>query len=154
MGSKDSYICYIPKAPDAPSTRQEEAEAEADATPARSWSLLQPLSGTCIYVRPLFSICGLGFHISITSQHRQGWFTYSYCHNEQIRQFREQAQSVSRLPGPLSHPSNYSRLKFDTDGPPRFIPSFSAVYHSFSAFRAFQFTFSRAQSPGHFGLAD
>ncbi|TEB31253.1 hypothetical protein FA13DRAFT_1754770 [Coprinellus micaceus] len=85
MGSKDSYICYIPKAPDAPSTRQEEAEAEADATPARSWSLLQPLSGTCIY-------------------HRQGWFTYSYCHNEQIRQFREQAQSVSRLPAGTYQP--------------------------------------------------
>ncbi|KAJ3505524.1 hypothetical protein NMY22_g17555 [Coprinellus aureogranulatus] len=83
MGSKDSYICYIPKPPVSTPPRQED-QSEPDVTPARSWSLLQPLSGTCIY-------------------HRQGWFTYSYCHNKEIRQFRELAQSVSRLPGPSIH---------------------------------------------------
>ncbi|KAF5315877.1 hypothetical protein D9611_004616 [Ephemerocybe angulata] len=77
MGSKDSYVCYIPKPAESASTRQQE-ETETDATPARSWSLLQPLSGTCLY-------------------HRQGWFTYSYCHNQAIRQFKELAQPQARL---------------------------------------------------------
>ncbi|THH02129.1 hypothetical protein EW145_g6793 [Phellinidium pouzarii] len=50
----------------------EEPQIEANA--AQSWSLLQPLSNSCIY-------------------HRQGWFTYAYCHNNQVRQFREIAHS-------------------------------------------------------------
>ncbi|KAJ2936729.1 hypothetical protein H1R20_g360, partial [Candolleomyces eurysporus] len=78
MGPKSSYVCYIPKPSESASTRQQE-ESETDATPARSWSLLQPLSGTCLY-------------------HRQGWFTYSYCHNKAIRQFKELVQPASRLP--------------------------------------------------------
>lgn len=41
-------------------------------------------------------------------QHRQGWFTYSYCHNDQIRQFRELQQTQSHIPGNPSIPfSNY-----------------------------------------------
>ncbi|KAF9005568.1 hypothetical protein BDQ17DRAFT_1353386 [Cyathus striatus] len=79
MGNKDAYICLIPKAPETPAF-PEEHEAEADITPARSWSLLQPLTGTCLY-------------------HRQGWFTYSYCHNEEIRQFKELIPSHARAPG-------------------------------------------------------
>ncbi|EAU88459.2 hypothetical protein CC1G_11931 [Coprinopsis cinerea okayama7 len=79
MGPKDSYLCLIPKPSEPPSSPQQE-EPETDSTPARSWSLLQPLSGTCLY-------------------HRQGWFTYSYCHNREIRQFKELAQPQSRLPG-------------------------------------------------------
>jgi hypothetical protein len=42
------------------------------------------------------------FHMLVTLQHRQGWFTYSYCHNKAIRQFKELAQPASRLPGPSS----------------------------------------------------
>ncbi|PFH50662.1 hypothetical protein AMATHDRAFT_144504 [Amanita thiersii Skay4041] len=72
MGPRDSYVCLIPKPPDNnPSTAEDEAESEI--SPARSWSLLQPLTGTCLY-------------------HRQGWFTYSYCHNREIRQFKELIQ--------------------------------------------------------------
>lgn len=95
------------------------------------------------------------FSYSLLSQHRQGWFTYSYCHNKEIRQFRELAQSVSRLPGTfiLCYPLNYSRSKFDTDSPPPLIPFFSVVYHSFSAFRALQSIFLRVQSSGRFTLA-
>ncbi|KAF8636659.1 hypothetical protein AX17_003465 [Amanita inopinata Kibby_2008] len=73
MGLRDSYICLIPKPPvNTPSAAEDEAESEL--SPARSWSLLQPLTGTCLY-------------------HRQGWFTYSYCHNRDIRQFKELIQA-------------------------------------------------------------
>ncbi|TFK42671.1 hypothetical protein BDQ12DRAFT_676603 [Crucibulum laeve] len=79
MGPRDSYICLIPKPlENVPSSQEEEAETEV--TPTRSWSLLQPLSGTCLY-------------------HRQGWFTYSYCHNDEIRQFKELIPPHSRSGG-------------------------------------------------------
>ncbi|KAM6500600.1 hypothetical protein JOM56_003614 [Amanita muscaria] len=69
MGPRNSYICLIPEPPDiSPSSTPDESDSEV--SPARSWSLLQPLTGTCLY-------------------HRQGWFTYSYCHNQEIRQFKE-----------------------------------------------------------------
>ncbi|KAI1795756.1 glucosidase II beta subunit-like protein-domain-containing protein [Ganoderma leucocontextum] len=68
FGPKSNYLCLIPPPPqEVPVV--EEAPAEI-ATPVHSWSLLQPLSGTCLY-------------------HRQGWFTYSYCHNSHVRQFHE-----------------------------------------------------------------
>ncbi|KAI0636850.1 glucosidase II beta subunit-like protein-domain-containing protein [Trametes polyzona] len=54
FGPKSSYVCLIPPPPKEPPC----------------WSLLQPLSGKCLY-------------------HRQGWFTYSYCHNSHVRQFHE-----------------------------------------------------------------
>ncbi|PPQ86866.1 hypothetical protein CVT25_012585 [Psilocybe cyanescens] len=79
MGPRDSYICLIPKPLDNTPPLQED-DSDADMTPARSWSLLQPLTGTCLY-------------------HRQGWFTYSYCHNDEIRQFKEAVPSQSRFPG-------------------------------------------------------
>ncbi|KIK59777.1 hypothetical protein GYMLUDRAFT_44231 [Collybiopsis luxurians FD-317 M1] len=78
MGPRDSYLCLIPKPLDL-SPPPSDADPDEDFAPARSWSLLQPLSGTCLY-------------------HRQGWFTYSYCHNDQIRQFRELPQSQSHIP--------------------------------------------------------
>ncbi|KAF9483909.1 hypothetical protein BDN70DRAFT_873313 [Pholiota conissans] len=79
MGSRDSYLCLIPKPlENIPSLQNE--DSDIDVTPARSWSLLQPLSGTCLY-------------------HRQGWFTYSYCHNDEIRQFKELASTQGRFPG-------------------------------------------------------
>jgi protein OS-9 len=72
MGPDDSYICLIP--PPLENSTPALEEQEEDVTPVQSWSLLQPLSGTCLY-------------------HRQPWFTYSYCHNQEIRQFRELAQT-------------------------------------------------------------
>ena len=71
-------------------------------TPARSWSLLQPLAGTCLYVcylLPLESTYSLN---PFSQQHRQGWFTYSYCHNDEIRQFKEVIPSQARLTGKIS----------------------------------------------------
>ncbi|KAH6918672.1 hypothetical protein BKA70DRAFT_1247884 [Coprinopsis sp. MPI-PUGE-AT-0042] len=80
MGPKDSYLCLIPKPSESASSRQEE-EPESESTPAKSWSLLVPLSDKCLY-------------------HRQGWFTYSYCHNKEIRQFKELAVPLqARIPG-------------------------------------------------------
>lgn len=34
-------------------------------------------------------------------QHRQQWFTYSYCHNNQVRQFREAIHPHPHPPGEL-----------------------------------------------------
>ncbi|KAJ7740695.1 hypothetical protein DFH07DRAFT_838798 [Mycena maculata] len=67
----DEYLCLIPKPLEPPPP---EEEPDDSITPAHSWSLLLPLTGTCLY-------------------HRQAWFTYSYCHNEEIRQFRELIQA-------------------------------------------------------------
>ena len=39
---------------------------------------------------------------SLTLQHHQGWFTYSYCHNDEIRQFKEMAPTQPRFPGSVS----------------------------------------------------
>ncbi|KAI0647168.1 glucosidase II beta subunit-like protein-domain-containing protein [Trametes meyenii] len=68
LGPKSSYVCLIPPPPKEPP--QVEDAATDVSTPVHSWSLLQPLSGKCLY-------------------HRQGWFTYSYCHNSHVRQFHE-----------------------------------------------------------------
>ncbi|KAJ7470676.1 hypothetical protein FB451DRAFT_1176626 [Mycena latifolia] len=80
MGPNDEYLCLIPKALDAPPP---DDDPDDDPTPAHSWSLLLPLTGTCLY-------------------HRQPWFTYSYCHNEEIRQFRELIQARPLPPGKSS----------------------------------------------------
>ncbi|KAI0362243.1 hypothetical protein OH77DRAFT_1416463 [Trametes cingulata] len=68
FGPKSSYVCLIPPPPKEPPAVEDTATEVA--TPVHSWSLLQPLSGKCLY-------------------HRQGWFTYSYCHNSHVRQFHE-----------------------------------------------------------------
>jgi len=78
LGPRDSYLCFVP--PPLDQTSAGEEPEEQTVTPAHSWSLLQPLSGTCLY-------------------HRQGWFTYSYCHNEEIRQFKELIQARPPTPG-------------------------------------------------------
>lgn len=56
MGPKMSYLCLIPPplqhASGPPS--EEELRAQAEVTPVYSWSLLQPLSNSCLYVRPYF----------------------------------------------------------------------------------------------------
>ncbi|KAG8707247.1 Protein OS-9 [Ceratobasidium sp. 394] len=66
LGPGKEYLCLIPP-PDAGSAPPEDPPP---SHPSKTWSLLQPLSGKCLY-------------------HRQGWFTYSYCHNDHVRQFRE-----------------------------------------------------------------
>ncbi|KAH8117337.1 hypothetical protein DFH11DRAFT_1541625 [Phellopilus nigrolimitatus] len=80
MAGKNSYLCMIP--PPIESHTKPIEEPQIEGNPAQSWSLLQPLSSSCIY-------------------HRQGWFTYAYCHNNQVRQFREIAHSHPHHPGYL-----------------------------------------------------
>ena len=63
MGPDTSYLCLIPPPPlDSPTSPS--SEEQEDVTPMQSWSLLQPLSGKCLYVRghnllmiPLHAIC-------------------------------------------------------------------------------------------------
>ncbi|KAH7923498.1 hypothetical protein BV22DRAFT_1015312 [Leucogyrophana mollusca] len=78
MGEQDGFICLIPPARESPPPVQE--NFDADTRLGHSWSLLQPLSGRCLY-------------------HRQTWFTYSYCHNQEIRQFRELPRTQPHPPG-------------------------------------------------------
>ena len=90
MGPRDSYICLIPKPLDTVPSFTDD-DLDTDVTPARSWSLLQPLTGTCLYVRCHLPSESRSITILtlLSQQHRQGWFTYSYCHNDEIRQFKE-----------------------------------------------------------------
>ncbi|KAH9901051.1 glucosidase II beta subunit-like protein-domain-containing protein [Cubamyces lactineus] len=69
FGPKSSFVCLVPPQPQDDPPAVEDSATDV-ATPVHSWSLLQPLSGKCLY-------------------HRQGWFTYSYCHNSHVRQFHE-----------------------------------------------------------------
>ena len=79
-------------------------DSSTDITPARTWSLLQPLSGTCLYVRrPSLSV-KRNFLMHVCTQHRQGWFTYAYCHNSHVRQFHELSKPQSQRPGALLSP--------------------------------------------------
>ncbi|OCH95009.1 hypothetical protein OBBRIDRAFT_768589 [Obba rivulosa] len=78
LGPGLSYLCLIPPPPaDSPSPAD---EPEVEVTPVHSWSLLQPLAGTCLY-------------------HKQGWFTYAYCHNSHVRQFHELPHQHAHRPG-------------------------------------------------------
>lgn len=49
LGTKDSYLCLIPPPPEYQSTPPQEEEP-TELTALHSWSLLQPLAGSCIYV--------------------------------------------------------------------------------------------------------
>ncbi|KAI0737661.1 hypothetical protein BC629DRAFT_1241744, partial [Irpex lacteus] len=69
MNPRSNYLCLIPPPPPE-NTSVPAEEPTAEVTPVHSWSLLQPLAGGCLY-------------------HRQGWFTYAYCHNSHVRQFHE-----------------------------------------------------------------
>ncbi|XP_006458202.1 hypothetical protein AGABI2DRAFT_190556 [Agaricus bisporus var. bisporus H97] len=80
LGPKDSYVCLVPKPLDNVSSPPQEDPSDAELTPVRSWALLKPLTGTCLY-------------------HQHGWFTYSYCHNNEIRQFKELIPQKPRLTG-------------------------------------------------------
>jgi hypothetical protein len=51
IGPSDSYLCLIPNSTASSMlSPPEEDRPDSEMTPARSWSLLQPLSGTCLYV--------------------------------------------------------------------------------------------------------
>ncbi|KAG2157337.1 hypothetical protein DEU56DRAFT_764059 [Suillus clintonianus] len=78
MGPDNEFICLIPPTRDTPIKAQE--NIDQDAVLRNGWSLLEPLSGKCLY-------------------HRQTWFTYSYCHNQEIRQFKELAHTQPRPAG-------------------------------------------------------
>ncbi|KAI0065449.1 hypothetical protein BV25DRAFT_1868736 [Artomyces pyxidatus] len=78
MGPRNSYLCLIP--PSLEQTSPPAEEPQTEVTLAHSWSLLQPLAGSCIYLR-------------------QGWFTYAYCHNSHVRQFREMIRAQAHTPG-------------------------------------------------------
>jgi protein OS-9 len=78
MGPDNEFICLIPPARDTPMQVQE--NIDQDVVLRNGWSLLEPLSGKCLY-------------------HRQTWFTYSYCHNQEIRQFKELAHTQPRSAG-------------------------------------------------------
>ncbi|KAI0957358.1 hypothetical protein AcW1_005774 [Taiwanofungus camphoratus] len=79
LGPRDSYLCLIPP-PSEDGSSSVMDEPQTDVTPVHSWSLLQPLTGTCLY-------------------HKQGWFTYSYCHNLHVRQFHELPHQHPHRPG-------------------------------------------------------
>ncbi|KAG1768357.1 hypothetical protein EDD22DRAFT_872805 [Suillus occidentalis] len=78
MGPDNDFICLIPPPQNTPIQPQE--NIDQDAVLRNGWSLLEPLSGKCLY-------------------HRQTWFTYSYCHNQEIRQFKELAHTQPRSAG-------------------------------------------------------
>lgn len=50
FGPKSSFVCLIPPPPKEPPP-VEDTPTDV-ATPVHSWSLLQPLSGKCLYVSP------------------------------------------------------------------------------------------------------
>ncbi|TFY57281.1 hypothetical protein EVJ58_g7116 [Rhodofomes roseus] len=79
LGPRMAYLCLIPPPPDE-SAATIANEPEPDVSPLYGWSLLQPLNGKCLY-------------------HRQGWFTYAYCHNSHVRQFHEQPQQANNRHG-------------------------------------------------------
>ncbi|EIW85028.1 hypothetical protein CONPUDRAFT_47616 [Coniophora puteana RWD-64-598 SS2] len=80
MGPNNSFLCLIPPGPEIVSPSPPPLQFDEHATLSHSWSLLQPLSGRCLYYRHM-------------------WFTYSYCHNQEIRQFRELPQAHPHLAG-------------------------------------------------------
>jgi len=59
IGPRNSYLCLIPNPLDLPETPADE-DLDAEVAPAHSWSLLQPLTGSCLYVRVLRA------HVSIS----------------------------------------------------------------------------------------
>ncbi|KAF9246189.1 hypothetical protein BU15DRAFT_70301 [Melanogaster broomeanus] len=68
LGPDNAFMCLIPPARDRDASAPD--DLDGDEMLRNSWSLLRPLSGKCLY-------------------HRQSWFTYSYCHDQEIRQFKE-----------------------------------------------------------------
>ncbi|KAL1407316.1 Protein OS-9 [Vanrija albida] len=67
-----TYLCAMPSLNVTESQRDDNERYENDEPepdPAASWQALNHLDGKCLYLR-------------------HAWFTYSYCHNSHLRQFR------------------------------------------------------------------
>lgn len=103
LGPKSSYLCMIPPPP-VENISIPLDDGATDVTPAHTWSLLQPLSGSCLYVRPPSAPQAHRTHARLRTQHRQGWFTYAYCHNSHVRQFHELSKPQSQRSGALLTP--------------------------------------------------
>ncbi|RXK40925.1 hypothetical protein M231_01773 [Tremella mesenterica] len=79
------YLCLLPG---SNTTRAQtdlveanaRVEEEEELDPSLGWAALSHLEGRCLYLK-------------------QGWFTYSYCHNSHIRQFREARHTHPHPPG-------------------------------------------------------
>ncbi|BEJ14716.1 hypothetical protein CspHIS471_0404830 [Cutaneotrichosporon sp. HIS471] len=78
-----SYLCAMPSANTTMAQTVQEALDEPEPDPEESWRALSHLDGQCLYLRIPHS-----------------WFAYAYCHNKDIRQFREK-------PVPHPHPEDF-----------------------------------------------
>ncbi len=83
------YLCLVPSPPmvrptEADALAHEEAlrAAEEVPDPVIGWESLRHLDGKCLYSK-------------------QGWFSYSYCHDSHVRQFREAPHPHPHPPGGL-----------------------------------------------------
>ncbi|KAK8847521.1 hypothetical protein IAR55_005379 [Kwoniella newhampshirensis] len=77
------YLCLMPSSNTtaAQTSRIDQLdEVEDELDPIQGWNALSHLDGKCLYSR-------------------QGWFTYAYCHNNYIRQFRQAAHKHPHPPG-------------------------------------------------------
>ncbi|WVW78308.1 hypothetical protein I302_100262 [Kwoniella bestiolae CBS 10118] len=87
-GTPYPYLCLMPSRNTTVSQTDlidkldqvEEVEDELD--PVQGWQALSHLEGKCLFTK-------------------QGWFTYSYCHNSHIRQFHAAAHPHPHPPGGL-----------------------------------------------------
>ncbi|BEI83897.1 hypothetical protein CcaverHIS002_0405010 [Cutaneotrichosporon cavernicola] len=78
-----SYLCAMPSVNTTMAQTVQEALDEPEPDPEESWRALSHLDGQCLYLRIPHS-----------------WFAYAYCHNKDIRQFREK-------PVPHPHPEDF-----------------------------------------------
>ncbi|KAG6903208.1 hypothetical protein C0995_002751 [Termitomyces sp. Mi166 len=60
MGPEDSYLCLIPRVDATVQPSSNDDPSDFEFAPSRSWSLLQPLSGTCLYIRPHLYVPSIG----------------------------------------------------------------------------------------------
>ncbi|ODN79542.1 hypothetical protein L202_03499 [Cryptococcus amylolentus CBS 6039] len=106
------YLCLMPSQNTTQSqlaTLDQLEEVEDELDPAQGWAALSHLDGKCLYSK-------------------QGWFTYAYCHNSYIRQFRAAAH-------PHAHP---------TQG---YVPQEDPNYEGYTLGRAqFDSSYERSQS--------
>ena len=98
VGPDTRHLCTIPtvQAPPALNATEkalsavEEALELARAT-ARGWELLAPLDGKCLYFM-------------------SGWWSYSYCHNREVRQFRRLKPQKNNQWPPVEDPQALSYI--------------------------------------------
>ncbi|KAI0256759.1 hypothetical protein BJV78DRAFT_1150698 [Lactifluus subvellereus] len=81
MGSRDTYLCFTP-----PPIKQDPPPPEETIT-----EVTRLTAGRfCNHWTEL-----------VYTYHRQGWFTYAYCHNSHVRQFRELIHPRPMTPGKM-----------------------------------------------------